>query len=137
MKKKFEGRSKFETRVGQDLQDRGISFEYEAESYEYQKQPYNAKCSTCGSTNVWELRKYTPDFFLPNGVIIEAKGRWLAKERKLLRSLLDLNPYLDIRMLFMRDNWLTKNHTQRYSDWCNRRGIKWAIGRVPGEWVDE
>ena len=136
-KKTFEGRSKFETRVGQDLEERGVSFSYELRSFEYKRKPYQAKCGKCGSDDVWEKRKYTPDFFLLNGIIIEAKGNWTGRERKLLLAVLEENQDLDIRMLFMRDNWLTKKHVQRYIHWCTSRGIKWAIGRVPGEWVDE
>ena len=137
MKKMFEGRSGFETRVGIDLEKRGISFSYELRSFSYKSKPYNAECTECGSKEVWETRKYTPDFFFLNGVIVEAKGHWKPKERKLLMALRESNPELDIRMVFMRDNWLTTKHVQRYSDWCDKRGIKWAIGTVPGEWVDE
>jgi hypothetical protein len=133
----FSGRSKFETRVGIDLEERGVDFEYERESYKYKAKPYNAKCEDCGSKKVFETRSYTPDFFLPNGIIIEAKGRWMPKERKILKALKESNPELDIRMLFMRDNWLTTKHVQRYSDWCDKNGIGYAVGRVPQGWVDE
>ena len=131
----FSGRSKFETRVGIDLEERGIAFEYELESYKYKAKPYNAKCEDCNGKNVFETRSYTPDFFLPNGVIVEAKGRWRPKERKILKALQESNPELDIRMLFMRDNWLTTKHLQRYSDWCNKNNIEYAVGRVPESWL--
>jgi hypothetical protein len=29
-----------------------------------------------------EIRSYTPDFILPNGIIIESKGRFVAADRK-------------------------------------------------------
>lgn len=131
----FQGRSKFETNVGLDLHKRLVKFEYEAKQYEYKCKPYNATCSNCGSKEVWEKRKYTPDFFLPNGIIIEAKGRWIAKERKILLAIKEDYPELDIRMLFQYNNWLTKKHTQRYGDWCDKRDIKWSVGYVPEEWT--
>jgi hypothetical protein len=133
---KFRGRSKFEDAVANDLEERGIPYGYETTSYSYLAKPYNAKCFDCNSKEVYETRSYTPDFFLENGVIVEAKGRWMPKERKLLVTLKESNPELDIRMLFMRDNWLTTKRLQRYSDWCNKRGIKWAVSRVPMEWAN-
>ncbi len=129
----FKGRSNFETKVGKDLERRGIGFKYEDKQFTYDIKPYNASCRSCGSSEVYEQRKYTPDFFLGSGVIVEAKGQWTSKERKLLVSVLKKHD-VDIRMLFMRDNWLTKRHKQRYSEWCDKRGIKWAVGSVPDEW---
>jgi hypothetical protein len=50
------------------------------------------------------------------------------------------NPDLDIRFLFMRDNKISKNSKTRYSDWCKKRGIKYAVsehGHIPDEWLAE
>ena len=48
----------------------------------------------------------------------------------------EANPNLDIRMLFMRDQWCTKKKRKRYSDWCNDHGIKFAFGTsVPLNWI--
>ena len=84
-----------------------------------------------------QTRKYTPDFFLPNGIIIEAKGKWTIEDRKKMVNVLEQNPDLDIRMVFQFDNKLNKRAKQRYSDWCDRRNIRYAIGKIPQEWIDE
>lgn len=50
------------------------------------------------------------------------------------------NPDLDIRMLFMRDNKIAKNSKTRYSDWCKKRGIVYAVselGEIPEDWVND
>lgn len=131
-----KGRSKFENRIGQDLINRGIPFTYEAKSFKYKIKPYNAKCLACGSTEVYETRSYTPDFFLYNGVIIEAKGRWTARDRKIMLAVRESNPELDIRMLFMNPKvWLTSAHKKNYGDWCTFKGIKWSSTQVPDEWI--
>jgi len=40
-------------------------------------------------------------------------------------------------MLFMRNNYLTKKKAGTYGDWCDRNGFKWAVGRIPEEWLNE
>ena len=115
--------SKFEERIAQQITDAGLTFLYEDEVIIY-IQPA-------------QTRKYTPDFFLPNGIIIETKGKWSVEDRKKMVTVLEQNPELDIRMLFQYDNKLNKNAKQHYSQWCDRRGIKYAVGKIPEEWFDE
>lgn len=84
--------------------------------------------------------KYTPDFVLPNGIILEGKGICDPETRKKMLLVIEQHPHLDIRMLFMRDQPIYKNAKQRYSDWCEKKGIKYAIsydGAIPEEWLDE
>ena len=50
------------------------------------------------------------------------------------------NPHLDIRILLMRDNKISKQSKTRYSDWLEKRNIKYAIseyGIIPEEWLAE
>ena len=61
---KFKGKSKFEISLGRELTQMGAKFSYEKEKWQYKLKPYNAKCSKCGSNEVYETRIYTPDFFL-------------------------------------------------------------------------
>jgi hypothetical protein len=111
-----------EVNVTNDLKKRGIGFTYEQETLIY--------------IEPQQTRKYTPDVFLSNGVIIEIKGRWTAQDRKKMGLVLEQNPELDIRMLFQRDHKISKNSKTRYSNWCDKRGITYAIGNtVPEEWT--
>lgn len=85
-------------------------------------------------------RTYNPDFELPNGIIIEAKGKLDRLVREKMALVFEQNPHLDIRFLFMRDNKLSKSSKTRYSDWCEKRGIKYAVsesGHIPEEWLVE
>jgi hypothetical protein len=85
-----------------------------------------------------QLHTYTPDFELDNGIIVETKGRWTAADRKKMGLIFEQHPEKDIRMLFALDNKISKNSRTKYSDWCEKRGIKYAIGAaVPQEWLDE
>ena len=116
-------RSMFEAGIADQLDEEGIKFEYERETIIY-VQPA-------------QTRKYNPDFFLPNGIIVEAKGKWTIEDRKKMVNVIEQNPDLDIRMLFQHDNKLNKRAKQRYSEWCTKRGIVWAVGKVPREWINE
>lgn len=82
-------------------------------------------------------KRYTPDFVLPNGVIIEAKGRFTGADRVKHLTLKKQKPDLDIRFVFQYDNKLSKNSKIRYSTWCEKNGFLYAIREVPEEWVNE
>lgn len=85
-------------------------------------------------------RTYNPDFKLPNGIIIESKGNLDRLAREKMALVVEQNPHLDIRFLFMRDNKITKQSKTKYSDWCTKRGIKYHVsesGKIPEEWIRE
>ena len=132
---KFKGKSKFEIRLGKELTKMKVKFSYESEKWEYKIKPYNATCSACGSDEVYETRIYTPDFFLPSGVVVEAKGNFTPKMRTKIKAVIKSNPNKDLRIVFMQDNFLTTNRKKRYSGWCKQQGIKCAIGSIPEEWT--
>ena len=134
MLKRADFRSKFEFNVAKDLQSNSVKFEYEKYTFNYRKDVYHGECIDCGCTNVVSNRTYTPDFKLPSGIFVEAKGKFTPTNRTLMLDVIKSNPDLDVRMLFMRDNWLTSKKKKRYSDWCIKKGIKYAIGRIPSEW---
>ena len=94
-------------------------------------------CLDCGSSHVLQKAKYLTDFRLPNGIYIEAKGWFKASDRTKMESVIKCNPDCDIRMLFQRDGWANPSKTVKYSEWCDKRKIKYAIGKVPIEWVNE
>lgn len=78
--------------------------------------------------------QYLPDFVhipreqIQDTIVFETKGRWYPKDRTKLLAVLESNPGLTVVMVFQQDNWLTKRHTQRYSDWCKKRNIPYCIG---------
>ena len=82
---------------------------------------------------------YIPDWFLPNGIIIEIKGRFSpadrakhlrVKEQYLKEQYRYDTKYLDIRFLFKVNNTLYKGSNNRYSDWCDKHGFKYCFTNV-------
>jgi hypothetical protein len=132
-------RSEYEFKVAQFLSNRKVTWEYETLELEYFLNIKGGRCNNCESEDVARREWYIPDFWLPDlGIIIEAKGRWESKDRTKMIQVLASHPDLDIRMLFMRDNWLTKQHKKRYSHYCNQKGIKYTVdvhGKVPLAWL--
>jgi len=127
-------RSKFEERVAKDLKN----FTYECTTLLYNKRTTRKMvCLDCGSSHVLQKAKYLTDFRLPNGIYIEAKGWFKASDRTKMESVIKCNPDCDIRMLFQRDGWANPSKTVKYSEWCDKRKIRYAIGKVPIEWVNE
>lgn len=119
------------------LDNLGVDYEYEAYSYRYTEplRKNMAKCGDCGSTNLRRTGWYTPDFFLGNGIIIEAKGRWTAADRRKMLAMQEEHPDEPIYMLFMRDNKISKRSQTTYTMWCEQNGYKCAVGTVPEEWT--
>lgn len=129
--------SKFEDTIIQDLKDRGIEYEYEPETFPYERGVRGAYCVQCGGKVVRVKRKYTPDLKL-GSVWVEAKGKFTPENRSKMEDFLEGHPEIDLRFLFQRDNWLTGKHKSKYSDWCEKLGVKYAVGdSVPEEWVLE
>ena len=117
-------RSWLEADVAHDLEEGGVQFKYE-----------NIRLLYAVPT---KIRTYTPDLELDNGIIVEIKGRWTAQDRRKMGYVIEQNPDEDIRMLFAVDNKISRNSKTRYSDWCKKRNIKYAIGKkVPMEWLYE
>ena len=112
-------RSGLEAAVADQLNELGVVFEYEKT-----KVPYQIDA------------KYIPDFVLPNGVIIECKGRFTSEDRRKMRLVKDQNPELDIRMIFTRSaSKINKGSKTSYGDWCTKYGFPYADKLIPGEWI--
>lgn len=131
-------RSKFEDKVAKELEKHGIKFEYESIQLQYQEplRKNLAECGDCGSTNLLRTGWYTPDFILSNGIIIEAKGRFTAADRRKMLAVKAAHPDERIVMLFMRDQPIAKGSKTFYSDWCHRHDIEFAIGQPHKEWYN-
>lgn len=110
-----------------------------AHSLEVAKEEYGYETMKIQYVVPAQVHTYTPDFILRGGkLVIEAKGRWKADDRKKIGLIMEQNPDLDLRLLFAMDNKISRNSKTRYSSWCKKRGIKYAIGNaIPEEWLDE
>ena len=94
-----------------------IPSEYEQHTFEYE-QPS-------------KKRKYTPDFRLPNGILVETKGRFTAEDRQKHIHFKASNPHLDVRFIFNNpDAPLYKGSPTTYGMWCRKHGFKFARERV-------
>lgn len=120
-----------------------VPFVYERDAFVY---PLAAKgrCAECGSTKVVRLKTYLADFAVyPNGrlnsaggFILETKGKFTSVDRTKMLAVIKEHPEVRFRMLFMADNKLNKNSETRYSDWCKKNGIEFAVGKfLPPSWI--
>ena len=113
-------RSGLEEKVADLLSGLGITFEYE-----YHKLAYVIQ------------HLYTPDFTLPNGVILETKGYWEADDRRKILAVKKDNPDIDIRMVFQSPfNKISKKSKTTYAKWCDKHEIPWtSFHNIPLEWL--
>lgn len=82
-----------------------------------------------------KIHKYTPDFLLKNGVLIEAKGRFVRADRQKHLLIKAEHPELDIRFIFQNPNIpLQKGAKSTYGEWATKHGFKWAKRYIPDEW---
>jgi hypothetical protein len=81
---------------------------------------------------------YTPDFQLPNGIIIETKGRFVTADRQKHRLIREQYPELDIRFVFSNSKArISKQSQTTYAAWCERYGFKYADRWIPEDWFNE
>jgi hypothetical protein len=116
-------RSYFEYEVAQEADRQGIKYEYEPEE----------------SRVIWtpKAKTYTPDFVLPNGIVVECKGRLTVHDRTKHVLIAEQYPDLDIRFVFQYNNPITKGSKTRYTDWAEKNGFQWAMTTIPKEWYKE
>lgn len=120
--KRSDFRSGLEYEVAKQLEDEGIAYEYEQTKVKYQR-----KEST-----------YLIDFELPNGIIIETKGRFKSEDRAKHLLIKQQHPELDIRFVFSNSrNKLNKKSKTTYADWCDKHGFRWADKKIPKDWINE
>ena len=117
-------RSGFENKVASALSEQKVKFEYEVTQIEYVKPE--------------TYHKYTVDFTLPNGILIETKGRWTLEDRKKHLLIKKQHPNLDIRFVFQNPKGkIRKGSKTTYADYCDKHGILWADKEIPNEWLLE
>ena len=114
-------RSGLEEYIADDLKERGVSFEYETMKIKWV---------------LHENKTYTPDYILPNGIIIESKGRFVAADRKKHLKVKEQHHKLDIRFVFSKSKGkLNKGAKSTYGDWCDKHGFIYSDKRIPDEWL--
>ncbi|MEL6509024.1 MAG: endodeoxyribonuclease [Pseudomonadota bacterium] len=117
-------RSGLEDATAQHLTKKGVQFEYETRTIYYEKPA--------------RLSRYTPDFLLPNGIIVETKGRFVTADRQKMLLIKKQHPDLDIRMVFSNPNTrISKTSKTTYAMWCNRHGFQFEKLIIPAEWIAE
>tara|TARA_R110002126_G_scaffold39024_8_gene116154 strand:+ start:310 stop:588 length:279 start_codon:yes stop_codon:yes gene_type:complete len=88
----------------------------------------------------WVLHKnktYTPDFILPNGVIVESKGRFMVDDRMRHLEIKRQHPDLDIRFVFSNSNAkISKKSKTTLGMWAENNGFMYADKRIPDEWIE-
>lgn len=83
-------------------------------------------------------RKYTPDFELPNGILLELKGRFTLADRKKMKYVIACNPDKDIRLIFMNPTQkLHRSSKTTYAQWCDKNKLRWGTLEDIKEWVNE
>tara|TARA_R110000796_G_scaffold54007_2_gene126448 strand:- start:451 stop:831 length:381 start_codon:yes stop_codon:yes gene_type:complete len=114
-------RSGLEKRIADALTISKVKFQYETKKFKYVKVSNHT---------------YTPDFILPNGIIIEAKGRFTSQDRKKHLLVKEQHPTLDIRFVFSNSKAkLYKGAKTTYGDWCTKNGYKYADKTIPKGWL--
>lgn len=117
-------RSGLEVSVARYMEERGIEFGYEAVTLPYVKPARNSR--------------YSPDYVLPNGIIIETKGRFEVADRQKMALVKEQHPDLDIRFVFTNPNArISKTSKTSYGKWCRHHGFPFAKGLPPEEWLHE
>ncbi len=122
--RKYGFKSGLEENISNQIESKGIVVQYESE-----KIPY-----VVPATN----HTYNPDFKLPNGIIVETKGRFVAADRKKHQLVKEQHPNLDIRFVFSNSkNKISKNSKTTYGMWCEKNGYKYADKEIPEDWFLE
>lgn len=115
-------RSGLERRTADYLRKHKVKFEYEKLRIKFQP----------------PMRTYTPDFVLPNGIIIETKGRFIPSDRAKHLMIKEQHPDYDIRFVFTNPNAkISKGSKTSYGDWCDRYGFLYAQENIPLSWIKE
>ena len=121
---KYGYRSGFEHKISEQLEQQNIDPQYETTVVKYTVPARDSK--------------YTVDFTLPNGILVETKGRWMPDDRKKHLLVKEQHPELDIRIVFQSaKSKLRKGSKTTYADYCDKHGIQWAEKTIPQSWIDE
>jgi hypothetical protein len=114
-------RSGLEDAIAEQIKARGLQVEYEGFRLPFIQPAMK--------------RTYRPDFQLPNGIIIETKGRLTSEDRKKHLWVKAAHPSLDIRFVFSNSKTkIRKGSPTTYAMWCEKNGFLYADKRIPEDW---
>lgn len=121
--KKYGFKSGLEESICKQLEQNGVPIRYEEKesviSYIIPSSEHN----------------YHPDFILPNGIIVETKGRFVLADRKKHLLIKQQHPNLDIRFVFTNSkNKISKGSKTTYAMWCEKNAFLYADKQIPQEW---
>jgi len=115
--------SGLEDKLAAVLTERGINFLYEKVKIEWEDLTY---------------RTYTPDFILPNNIIVETKGRFVTADRLKHLKIRKQHPELDIRFVFDNSRQkLYKGSKTTYAMWCIKHDFRYYDKTIPDDWLKE
>lgn len=81
---------------------------------------------------------YLPDFLLPNGIYVEAKGYLDAASCRKMKAVKASNPHLDIRFVLQNPNGKRNKRAKlKNYQWCEKYDFPWAEGTIPLVWFQE
>lgn len=114
-------RSKFEETVWESAKRSRKKMEYEPEYI-----PYIIRGS------------YLPDYRLPNGIYVEAKGYLDTAACRKMLAVKASNPHLDIRFVFQNANGKRNKRSKiKNWEWAERHKFPWSEGTIPLSWWRE
>lgn len=114
-------RSGLEVQIAKQLDDNGIAYEYEAHTIRY--------------TIPEETHRFSPDFVLPNYIVIEGKGEFTSADRKKIAFVREQHPNIDLRFVFSNSKArIGKKSKTTYGMWCTKHGIPFSDKLVPAAW---
>jgi Autographiviridae endonuclease I len=117
-------RSGLEEQIGEQLKAAGINAKYEELRIPFE-QPAKP-------------RHYTPDWVLPNGIVIESKGRFVSADRQKHLLVQAQYPKLDIRFVFSNSKTrISKQSKTIYAAWAQTKGFRYADKFIPEAWLKE
>mgnify|MGYP003114002420 CR=1 FL=1 len=123
--RKYGYKSGLEKTVADQIKKRGLRVKYEDPS------------SRISFTQPATDRTYTPDFVLPNGIVVETKGRFTLEDRKKHLWIQEQTDY-DIRFVFSNSRAkIRKGSKTSYADWCDKHGFIYADKLIPEDWFNE
>lgn len=85
-------------------------------------------------------KNYTPDFkytYRNKVKYLEVKGYLRYEDKKKLELIKTQYPDLDLKLVFQKDNKITKRHKMRYSDWAKKWGFKYWVLEDMGDITKE
>lgn len=113
-------RSNLERSIAKALEAGNIEYKYECT-----KLPYTLHCN------------YIPDFLLPNGIYLEAKGYLDSDDRRKMLAVKDAHPELDIRFVFQSPYVkISKGSKTTFAKWAEKNGFPWCSHHsIPESWL--